>query len=468
MRSIENVSRRRFLKGVVGAGAFVLAVRYVPPIFSRHPAPDGQTEADRAPLHPNVFVGIETDGTVHIVAHRSEMGTAIRTTLPLVVADELDADWNRVKIDQAIGDKRYGDQNTDGSHSIRSFFDTMRECGASARWMLVQAAAQKWNVPASECSTAPHTVVHAKSGRKLGYGELASAAAKLDVPKKEQLTFKKPAEWRYIGKGKTSYDLEKLCTGRAIYGIDAKIEGMVYASIEHPPVYGGKVKSYDEQEALKVSGVRQTMLIDPFKPPAAFQPLGGVAVLADNSWAAFQGRKKLKITWENGTNETYDSEEYKKELQETAHKPGKVIRSVGDSDKAFPSTNVFEADYYVPLLAHASMEPLVALAEFKEGKVTAWAPTQNPQAVQDIVAKELGISPNDVICHVTLLGGGFGRKSKPDYVAEAAVLSKKVGRPVKVVWTREDDIKFDYYNAVASMYMKATLGSDGKPTAWLQ
>ncbi len=302
MRSIENVSRRRFLKGVIGTGAFVLAVRYAPPIFSRHAAPDGQTEADRAPLHPNVFVGIETDGTVHIVAHRSEMGTAIRTTLPLVVADELDADWNRVKIDQAIGDKRYGDQNTDGSHSIRSFFDTMRECGASARWMLVQAAAQKWNVPASECSTAPHTVVHAKSGRKLGYGELASAAAKLDVPKKEQLTFKKPAEWRYIGKGETSYDLEKLCTGKAIYGVDAKIEGMVYASIEHPPVYGGKVKSYDEQEALKVSGVRQTMLIDPFKPPAAFQPLGGVAVLADNTWAAFQGRKKLKITWDNGAN----------------------------------------------------------------------------------------------------------------------------------------------------------------------
>ena len=291
MSNIENVSRRGFLKGVVGTGAFVLAVRYVPPIFVDQPASDGQTEADRAPFRPNVFVGIETDGTVHIVAHRSEMGTAIRTTLPLVVADELDADWNRVRIDQAIGDKRYGDQNTDGSHSIRSFFDTMRECGASARWMLIEAAAQQWNVPASECSTQPHTVVHAKSGRKLGYGELAAAASKLDVPKKDQLSFKKPAEWRYIGKGKTSYDLENLCTGKAIYGMDAKIEGMVYASVEHPPVYGGKVKSYDEQEALKVSGVHQTMLIDPFKPPAAFQPLGGVAVLADNSWAAFQGRR---------------------------------------------------------------------------------------------------------------------------------------------------------------------------------
>jgi len=471
MRNIENVSRRGFLKGVAGTGAFVLAARFVPPIFAGSAAPDGQTEADGAPLHPNVFVGIETDGTVHIVAHRSEMGTAIRTTLPLVVADELDADWSRVKIDQAIGDRRYGDQNTDGSHSIRSFFDTMRECGASARWMLVQAAAQQWNVPAAECSTEPHAVVHSKSGRKLGYGELASAAAKLDVPKKDQLTFKKPAEWRYIGKGHTSYDLEKLCTGKAIYGMDAKIEGMVYASIEHPPVYGGKVKSYEEQEALNVSGVHQTMLIDPFKPPAAFQPLGGVAVLADNSWAAFQGRKKLKITWDNGANESYDSAEYKKELQETARKPAKVIRSVGDANAglaAASGSNVVEAEYYVPLLAHAPMEPMVALADFKDGKATIWTATQNPQAVQAIVSTQLGIPKENVICHVTLLGGGFGRKSKPDYAAEAAVLSKKVGRPVKVVWTREDDIKFDYYNAVAGMYFKAAVDAKGKPTAWLQ
>jgi isoquinoline 1-oxidoreductase subunit beta len=470
MSQIENVSRRGFLKGVVGTGALVLGMRYVPSILAA-PVPDGGTDADRAPFHPNVFVGIETDGTVYIVAHRSEMGTAIRTSLPLVVADELDADWKRVKIDQAIGDKRYGDQNTDGSHSIRSFYGTMRECGASARWMLIQAAAQKWNVPASECSTEPHTVVHAKSGRKLGYGELASAAAKLDVPKKDQLQLKKPAEWRYIGKGETSYDLHNLCTGKAIYGMDARLDGMLYASIEHPPVYGGKVKSYDDQEALKVMGVRQTLPIDPFKPPAAFQPLGGVAVLADNTWAAFQGRKKLKITWENGANESYDSSQYKKELQQTARNPAKVVRSVGDANSALAgaaASNTFEAEYYVPLLAHATMEPMVALAEFKDGKVTAWAPTQNPQAAQAIISSELGIPIENVDCHVTLLGGGFGRKSKPDYVAEAAVLSKKVGRPVKVVWTREDDIQFDYYNAVAGMYFKAALDAKGKPTAWLQ
>src|SRR5271157_3030408 len=269
-----------------------------------------------------------------------------------------------------------------------------------------------------------------------------------------------------------SYDLTELCTGKAIYGMDARVDGMVYASIEHPPVLGGKVKSCDDKEALKVAGVLQTVPIDPFKPPPAFQPLGGVAVIADNTWAAFQGRQKLNIVWDNGPNESYDSGEYKKELQATAHQPGKVVRNEGDVDAAFAQGGqggkIVEADYYVPLLAHASMEPMVVLAEFKDGKVTAWAPTQNPQAVQDIVSKELGISKEDVVCHVTFLGGGFGRKSKPDYVAEAAVLSKKVGRPVKVVWTREDDIKFDYYNAVAAMYLKAALGANGKPEAWLQ
>ncbi len=471
MRQIENVSRRKFLQGAFGAGAFVLAIRYVrfvPPLFAQGAPAGWQSEADRAAFHPNLFVGIQADGTVYIVAHRSEMGTVIRTSLPLVLADELDADWKRVKVDQGIGDKRYGDQNTDGSQSVRRFFTTMRECGATARLMLMQAAALQWNVAPTECSTELHAVVHKASGRRLGYGELAAGAARLTVPKKEELQLKKPAEWRYIGKGMKSVDLENLCTGKAMFGMDARMEGMVYASVEHPPVFGGKVKTVDDQEALKVAGVRQTVSIDPFKPPAAFQPLGGVAVIADNTWAAFQGRKKLKITWDNGPNESYDSVEYKKELRETAHKPGKVIRSVGDSEKAFPTENVVEADYYVPLLAHAPMEPMVALAEFQDGKVTAWAPSQNPQAVQAIVSSQLGIAKEDVVCHVTLLGGGFGRKSKPDYVAEAAVLSKKLGRPVKVVWKREDDIQFDYYNAVAAMYMKAAVDEKGKPTAWLQ
>ncbi len=469
MSTIENVSRRRFLTGgIIAAGALVLGVRYYEKLSTGDKLPH-DTNADHAKLHPSVYLGIDPDGTVWIVASRSEMGTTSRTTLPLVVADELDADWKRVKIEQAIADKRYGDQNTDGSHSIRSYYDAMREAGATARFMLIQAAAKQWGVPATECETELHAVVHRSTSRSAGYGELASAASKLPVPSRDELKFKPKSAWRYIGKGEVSYDLEELVTGKAIYGMDARVDGMVYASVERPPVLGGKVKSYDDKEALKIAGVHQTVAIDPFQPPPAFQPLGGIAVIADNTWAALQGRRKLNISWDNGPNEEYNSAAYKNELRETTHKPCKVARGVGDVDVAFSKGGkIFEADYYVPLLAHAAMEPLVALAEFKDGKVTAWAPTQNPQAVQDIVAKELGISPNDVICHVTLLGGGFGRKSKPDYVAEAAVLSKKVGRPVKVVWTREDDIKFDYYNAVAAMYFKAALDTKGKPTAWLQ
>jgi isoquinoline 1-oxidoreductase beta subunit len=469
MSSITNVSRRGFLIGLAGTGAFVLGVRYLPILASEQKSLAYSTEADLATLHPNVFVGVNTDGTVFIVAHRSEMGTVIRTTLPLVVADELDADWKRVKIDQAIGDKRYGDQNTDGSHSVRSFYDVMRQAGATARFMLIQAAAAQWRVSPAECKTDLHAVVHDTTGRRLDYGSLASAASKLPIPKKEDVQLKPKSSWRYIGKGMDSYDLPDICTGRAIYGMDAHVEGMVFASIEHPPVFGGKVKSYDAQAPLQIAGVHQTIPIDPFQPPCGFQPLGGVAVIADNTWAAFQGRKKLNVVWDNGPNETYDSDEYKKELYATAHKPCKVVRAHGDIDSAFAKGGPsFEAAYYVPLLAHASMEPMVAVAEFKDGKVTAWAPTQNPQAAQDIISKELGIPKENVICHVTFLGGGFGRKSKPDFVAEAAVLSKKVGRPVKVVWTREDDIKFDYYNAVAAMYMKASLDSKGRPTAWLQ
>ena len=469
MSTIENVSRRRFLAGgVIAAGALVLGVRYYHKLVSADQLPH-DTNADRATLRPSVYLGIDPDGTVWIVASRSEMGTTSRTTLPLVVADELDADWKRVKIEQAIGDKRYGDQNTDGSHSIRSFYDAMREAGATTRFMLIQAAAKEWGVPATECETDLHAVVHRATKRSAGYGELARAAAKLPVPKKEEVKLKPKSAWRYVGKGQVSYDLEALVTGKAIYGMDAQVEGMVYASVEHPPVLGGKVKSYDDKEALKVAGVRQTVPIDPFQQAPAFQPLGGIAVIADNTWAAFQGRKKLNISWDNGPNETYNSDAYKNELRATSHNPCKVVRNVGDADAVFAKGGkVHEADYYVPLLAHASMEPMVALAEFKDGKATLWAPTQNPQGAQDTVAKELGIAKEDVICHVTLLGGGFGRKSKPDYVAEAAVLSKKMGRPVKVVWTREDDIKFDYYNAVASMYMKAALGANGKPTAWLQ
>jgi isoquinoline 1-oxidoreductase subunit beta len=469
MSDIRNVSRRGFLKGIVSGGALILSVRFAPVVAWAQKEQGFSTRADRAALHPSVYVGIDTDGTVYLIAHRSEMGTGSRTSLPLVLADELDADWSRVKIEQAIGDKRYGSQDTDGSHSIREFYRPMREAGATARLMLIRAAAQEWQVPEAECDTEPHVVVHRPSRHKAEYGQLTAAASKLPVPRKEELKFKPRSAWRYVGKGRPSYDLTDLCTGKAGYGMDAHSEGMLYASIEHPPVLGGRIKAFDEKAPLQVAGVRNLIPLEPFTPPHAFQPLGGVAVVADNTWAAFQGRKKLNVTWDDGANSGYDSDSYKKQLQETARKPAKVVRNQGDVDTEFAKGGrIVEAEYYVPHFAHASMEPPVALADFRNGQVEAWAPTQDPQAVQEVVAKKLGIPAQNVICHVTLLGGAFGRKSMADYVAEAAILSKNVGRPIKVVWSREDDIRFDYYHSVSAMYMKAAVGPNGKPTAWLQ
>jgi len=465
MNAIENVSRRSFLQTVLSSGAFVLGAV---PLRAQQKA-EASSRASQTVLHPSIFLGVETDGTVYIVAHRSEMGTGVRTSLPRIVADELEADWNRVKVVQAEGDPRYGSQDTDGSHSVREFFDTMREAGGTARIMLVHAAAQQWSVPSSECQAELHTVIHKPTARKLGYGELASAAAKLPVPKKEELQLKPRSAWRYIGKDAKNYDVQDFCTGKPLFGMDIRRDGMVYAAIAHPPVLGGKVTSFDDKAALQVMGVKQTVAIEPFHPPHTFQALGGVAVIADNTFAAFKGRKNLKVVWDNGANSVYNSEPYKKKLQETARKPAKVVRNVGDVDAEFAKGGkVMEAEYYTPHLAHASMEPPVAVAEFRDGKVTVWAPTQNPQGLQETVAKVLGLKPEDVTCHVTLLGGGFGRKSKPDYAVEAAILSKKTGRPVKVVWSREDDIQFDYFHSVAATYFKATLDSSGKPAAWLQ
>jgi isoquinoline 1-oxidoreductase beta subunit len=471
--AVVNVTRRSFLQGALSASAFVLCVGKAPLLAKAagDAAPGSVAPSiDATAFHPSIFLGIQPDGTVLIVAHRTEMGNGVRTSLPRIVADELDADWSRVKVIQGDGDERYGSQDTDGSHSVREFFDTLREAGATARLMLVRAAAQRWGVPEAQCLADPaHVVSHKASNRTIGYGDLAALAAKQPVPKKEELKLKSPSEWRYIGKPAPGYDVTDVCAGKPLFGMDVRVDGMLYAAIAHPPVLGGKVKSVDNSAALKVKGVKQTIPIEPFTPPHAFQPLGGVAVIADNTWSAFKGRDALKIDWDNGAHAVYNSPDYKKQLQETARQPGKTVHKIGDPDAEFAKGGkVIEAEYYAPHLAHASMEPPVAVADVQGEKVTVWSPTQNPQGVQEEVAKKLGLKKENVTCHVTFLGGGFGRKSKPDYALEAAVLSKTTGKPVKVVWSREDDIKFDYFHSVAAMYIKASVDDKGMPKAWLQ
>jgi isoquinoline 1-oxidoreductase subunit beta len=465
MRRIENLSRREFLEGALATGALVLGAQFVEPRLW------AEGEEAPAPLQPSLWMSIATDGAVTIVAHRTEMGNGIRTSLPIVLADELGADWSRVKVEQALGDPKYGDQETDTSHSVRDFFDLMRQTGAAARLMLIRAAAAQWNVSPAECNTsAPHFVVHGPSGRKLGFGELAEAAAKQPVPAREELKLNPRNGWRYIGKDNHHLvDLPDMVNGKARYGIDQSVPEMMYAAIERPVVLGARVKTHDDKETLKVTGVRQTIAMDPLRPPHGQQPLGGVAVIADNTWAAFQGRKKLKVEWDNGSHEGYNSEQFRKAATETARKPGQLVRNIGDVDAAFAKGGkIVEAEYYTPHLAHASMEPLVAVADVRDGKAHIWAPTQDPQLAQKTIADLLGMKPEEVIVHVTLLGGGFGRKSFQDFVAEAAVLSHKLSKPVKVTWSREDDIRFCYYHPAAAMYLKAALGPEGTPSGWLQ
>ena len=306
---------------MVGTGALVLGVQVLPLRLMESVAGVGEDSMANAVLQPSVYLAVDTDGTVYVVCHRSEMGSGNRTGLPRIVADELDADWGRVKVEQATGDAKYGDQDTDGSHSVTSFFEPLREAGAGARLLLVRAAAQKWGVAEKECATEVHVVVHKPSGKKLGYGELATAAAKLPVPKKEELRLKTRSEWRYIGKPASTYDLKDMCSGKAKYGQDTRVEGMLYASVLHSPVYGGAVKCVDDSATLKVPGGKQTATIDAFKPPVNMQALGGVAVLAENTYAAFQGKKKLKVEWTKSEHSVWNSDAFRKELEATARKP---------------------------------------------------------------------------------------------------------------------------------------------------
>jgi isoquinoline 1-oxidoreductase beta subunit len=472
---VIKVSRRAFL-GALGAAGLVLVVgcqRRAPaagaPKYGADSMPHGWVD------NPLAFVAIGADGTVTIVCHRSDMGQGVRTSLPMVLADELEADWQRVRVQQARADEeRFGNQDTDGSRSMRHFFAPMRRCGAAARRMLEQAAAASWGVPVGEVEAVNHEVVHRATDRRIGYGALAEAASHLSVPARNTLRLKTSEQFRYIGKGEVRLvDGLDIVTGRAVYGIDAGIDpaldGMLYAVVARPPVYGGKVVSYDAAATLKVPGVVRVVEIQGTPPPSEFQPLGGIAVIARNTWAAIQGRQALKITWQDGPNAAYDSTAYKAALEQAARAPGELVRNQGDVPAGMArAARRIEAEYYIPHMAQAPMEPPAATARIVDGRCEVWTATQAPQATRDRVSKRLELPFDHVTVNVTLLGGGFGRKSKPDYVVEAALLSREMkGAPVKVTWTREDDVQHGYYHTVSVEHLEAGLDGAGKPVAWL-
>ncbi len=471
--ALSNLSRRGFLKGVGASGALVLAATWgLPVAFAEGEQKYG---ADHMPNgwvdDPKVYVSIEVDGSVTVICNRAEMGQGVRTSLSMVVADELEADWARVKVRQAPGDEaRFGNQDTDGSRSMRHWYEPMRRCGAAARTMLEQAAAAQWKVPVTECRAQLHKVIHSPSGRELGYGALAAAAAALAVPARDSLRLKQASEFRYIGKESSrAIDGADIVNGRALYGADVHFEGTVYATVARPPVYGGKLKSFDAAAALKVPGVLKVLEIENRPLPSEFQPLGGVAVIASNTWAAIKGRDALTIVWDDGANAGYDSIAYRQQLEASTRQPGKVVRDTGNVDEASKrADSQFEAGYYLPHLSQSPMEPMVAIARFNDGHCEAWAPTQAPQVTRERIAERLGIGFDQVTVNVTLLGGGFGRKSKPDYIIEAAILAKAMpGKAVRVQWTREDDIHHSYFHTVSAEYLRASLNQDGTPSGWL-
>ena len=468
---IANVSRRRLLKGVAGTGVFVLAAQFPAVRSAMAYATGADKMAHGVVTNPHIFVSIDKDGIVTIVAHRAEMGNgAARTTLPMIVADELDADWARVRVVQSPGDEEtYGNQDTDGSRSVRHFIQPMRQVGAGARQMLETAAAKRWGVNVSEVEARFHEVVHTASGKKLGYGDLAADAAALPAPALDTLRLKKPSAFRYIGKGTVPVvDLFDITTGKATYGQDVMLPGMKFAVVARPPVVQGKVASYDASATMKVPGVEKVVTIDGTPPPAAFAPLGGVAVIATSTWAALKGREALKIVWDDGPNGSFDSVAYKAMLEEKVRKPGRLERNEGDVDAALASAaKVISAEYYSPHLAHATMEPPAATARRTGEKWEIWTSVQSPGGARDDIAKRLGVDQKNVTLHNMLLGGGFGRKSKWDFAIEAVLLSKAMdGAPVKVVWTREDDIRHDFYHTVTAERLEAGLDKDNKVVAW--
>ncbi|MGJ4994414.1 molybdopterin cofactor-binding domain-containing protein [Bradyrhizobium sp. HKCCYLS3077] len=466
---VENVSRRAILQTLGLAGGFVLAA----PLLSRPAFAAYETGAGKMPhgtvVDPKIFVSIAPDGIVSVLAHRSEMGTGVRTSLPLIVAEEMEADWSKVRVVQAPGDEvKFGNQDTDGSRSTRHYLLPMRQIGAMARAMLEAAAAKKLGVPAGEVKAVNHEVVHSASGKRLGFGELAADAANQPVPAVDTIELKSPKDFRYLGKGQVSIvDLHDITIGKAHYGADVRLPGMKYAVIARPPVTGGKVKSFDPAEALKVSGVEKVLEVKGWPWPSKFQPLGGVAVIARNTGAAIKGRDALKVEWDDGPNAAYDSVAYRAELEAAARQPGLVVRQEGDAEAALKSADkVITGEYYLPHFAHASMEPPVAVADVKGDKAEIWAPVQSPGGTREDVAKTLQIPIENVTVNVTLLGGGFGRKSKCDFALEAALLSKDLGAPVKVQWTRDDDIQHDFLHTVSVERIEAGLDKSGKVVAW--
>jgi isoquinoline 1-oxidoreductase beta subunit len=464
-----QISRRSFLRvSAIAGGGFMLGLY-------RSPRTLEQGFPQQAPLVPASFIRIDPDNTITIMARNPEIGQGVRTSLPMMIAEELDADWSKVRIEQADLNSKFGMQMSGGSFSTPMAWEPLRQAGAAGRQLLLAAAAEKWGVPASECSTEASRVVHKKSGRSATYGELAEAASHQTPMPLNQVPLKDSKDYRIIGKAQPNCDNHTIVTGKQVFGIDVELPGMLHAVIQKCPVFGGTVKSANLDEVRKLPGVRHVFEIEsdlskeivvPSEP--GMEP--GIAILADTWWHAQNARRSLKIGWDNGSGASQNTDDFLRRAQAIFKQdPANTGRVYGDLDAGFKSASkTVEAEYTYPFLAHGTLEPQGSTASWKDGKLEIWTTSQQPGGGSGLVSQHLGISAEAIKVHLIRAGGGFGRRLMNDYLLEAAYLTKKVGVPVKLIWSREDDFAHDSYRPAGFHHLKAGLDAQGRLTAWRQ
>jgi CO/xanthine dehydrogenase Mo-binding subunit len=438
---MSPLSRREFVAAGVAAGAGLVIGFYLP----------HGNSAGKEAFSPNAYLRITPDNKVTIVVARSEMGQGVRTALPMILAEELEADWKQIEIEQAGASTLFGDQTTGGSASIRTTWDPMRKAGASAREMLISAAALTWGVPRSTCTAENSHIKHAATGRSMSYGELVGKAATLPIP--TDVTLKQSKDYKIVGQRLARVDSPAKVKGEAVFGIDFRMPGMKFALLSRCPTMGGKVTAFVDKESKKISGVSYVGKISD----------SAVAVVADSVWGAMEGRRVLNVTWDDGPNKDLNTAAVVTSLKQAASKKSVSLYSAGDAAKA--AGRHISAEYELPFMAHAPMEPGNCTADYQGTKCELWAPTQVPQDCRDSVASAIGLDPDQVKVNVTLMGGGFGRRLEHDYAVEAALVSKAINAPVKVIWTREDDMRFSTYRPASLHQLSATLDGSGFPVA---